>query len=80
FRIEPSQGDGDDTSVNDSRFTCTDGKEIQALNGAPCGTWRSGAECPPAIAICGLQIRFERSLGKGDDTAINGAEFMCYST
>ncbi|CAF1174197.1 unnamed protein product [Rotaria sordida] len=79
FRIEPRQGSGDDTSANDSRFTCTNGNVIQASNGAPWGDWRLAASCPQWSAICGFRLKFEPSQGGGDDTAMNGAKFMCCS-
>ncbi|CAF2907203.1 unnamed protein product [Rotaria sp. Silwood2] len=70
----------DDTAANDSRFTCTSGKTIQAPNGAPWGDWGSWAECSQSTAICGFAIRFEPDVRGGDDTAMNGARFACCST
>lgn len=77
FRVEPPQGRGDDTSANSVRFTCTKGNAIEASNSAPWGNWRAGAECPPESAICGIRTKFEPRQGRGDDTAMNGAKFLC---
>ncbi|CAF4420916.1 unnamed protein product [Rotaria sp. Silwood2] len=80
FKIESDQRGRDDTAANDSRFTCTSGKTIQAPNGAPWGDWGSWAECSQSTAICGFAIRFEPDVRGGDDTAMNGARFACCST
>ena len=84
FKIEDRQYVGDDTSANDFRSQCWDSNAsgmssgyLQASNGAQWGNWRNGANCAEKSAICGISCKFEKSQGLGDDTAMNGAFFLC---
>jgi hypothetical protein len=83
--FEPHEKDQDDTATNSVRFKCTDGKLIQAGGSMPWGKWESHRTCPTkkilgmtiTSAICGIQTRVEPKQGKGDDTALNGANYAC---
>ena len=83
--FEPHKKDSDDTATNSVRFKCTDGKTIQAFGSMPWGRWSQYQTCPNKkivglkfrTAICGIQTRIEAKQGKGDDTALNGANYAC---
>jgi hypothetical protein len=77
MRIEAPQGGDDDTAANDVEFACTKIGRPHAPGGNPWGTWGSFASCPANTAVCGLNIRFEESVGGDDDTAMNGLELEC---
>jgi len=77
LKIEPSQGAGDDTGANASRFWCNDGSALTATNDGPWGTWRGRATCAAGEAVCGVQIQYESPQGAGDDTAMNGIRLHC---
>jgi len=78
LRIEGPQGSGDDTGAVDAEFLCQDGKRFASAR-LGWGGWSSLKTCPPASAICGIKTKVEPSQGKGDDTALNDAEFTCCS-
>jgi hypothetical protein len=80
LKVEGSQGSGgDDTAANSVRFKSNTGASYEAANGTPWGTWGSWKGCPSGQAISGVRIRFEASLGSGDDTALNDVQFECTS-
>lgn len=73
-------GNNDDTTMN--RISARTRSGINLLPQAPgqtnWGTWLSAdMRCPPNQAICGLRTRIEPPQGSGDDTALNGIEFVC---
>jgi len=76
--VEASQGDRDDTSMNNIAFKCTDGEE-QLLGDSPTswGHWSTWTECPYGTAICGLETKVEHPRGDGDDTSLNDVKFYC---
>ncbi len=43
------------------------------------GEWSDEKECPAGMKICGAHFKFQEYLGagNGDDTALNGVEFLC---
>jgi hypothetical protein len=41
------------------------------------GTWQGPYWIPDGHYIVGFKVRFEPSQGSGDDTALNGIEFIC---
>ena len=41
------------------------------------GSWKEWQYCPQKTYVCGARVRFENSVGSGDDTAMNGIEFAC---
>ncbi|KAK2111557.1 hypothetical protein P7K49_011303 [Saguinus oedipus] len=65
LRVEPPIGKGDDTAVNNVRFRCSDGKELEGpgLSWGDFGDW--SPPCPKGV--CGLQTKIEGPLGSGDD-------------
>ncbi len=83
--FEPHRDDTDDTATNSVRFKCTSGEAIQSAGSMPWGKWGAYQTCPNRkimgdivrTAICGLQTRIEPHQKKGDDTALNGANYAC---
>ncbi|XP_030645793.1 vitelline membrane outer layer protein 1 [Chanos chanos] len=76
LRVEPHQGDGDDTAVNNIRFQCSVSGRLEG-NGMSWGNWgKWSSECPYG-GICGIQTRVEAPQGNGDDTALNDVRFLC---
>lgn len=76
-RMDPPQGDGDDTAANNVQLSCSAGGHIQAPGGMTWGDWGPWVFCPRRTAVCGLSIRFEDPQGDGDDTAMNGLRLHC---
>ncbi|XP_019205467.1 vitelline membrane outer layer protein 1 [Oreochromis niloticus] len=77
LRVESSQGEGDDTSVNNIKFTCSGTGAQLVGDGMPWGGWgRWSRKCPKGV-ICGLRTRLEDPQGRGDDTALNDVQFFC---
>ena len=76
LRVEPSQGSGDDTSLNAICLSCSGGDQICSKVG-PWGNWYglSTAPCPGGFG--GFKFRFEGSQGSGDDTAANNVHLRC---
>ncbi|KAK2898144.1 vitelline membrane outer layer protein 1-like [Channa argus] len=77
LRVEPAQGDGDDTSVNNLKFICSgSGAQLEG-HGMEWGSWGTWSNKCPKGAICGLQTRVESPQGNGDDTSLNDVQFFC---
>jgi Vitelline membrane outer layer protein I (VOMI) len=76
LKVEPGQGNGDDTGANSVTFGCSNSTVIEASGGGQWGTWtRDWLTGPPNSAICGVRAKVEPEQGKGDDTALNDLEF-----
>ncbi|XP_069505884.1 vitelline membrane outer layer protein 1 homolog [Ambystoma mexicanum] len=75
LRVEVSQGDGDDTAVNNIKFFCSDGAILEIKG----GKWGSYGESSDSCkkGICGMQTRVQKPQGTGDDTALNDVRFSC---
>jgi hypothetical protein len=79
LRIEGPQGSRDDTGAVDAEFRCENGDTLAASYRLGWGRWSDLKSCPSASAICGIKTKVESGLGRGDDTALNDAEFTCCS-
>jgi len=75
---EPSQGGGDDTSLNEIALYCM-GKTVALHSSVKTGwgSWKPWQRCPSGFAVAGLRTRVERPQGGGDDTALNGIQLYC---
>ncbi|HVJ13903.1 MAG TPA: hypothetical protein VM686_00620 [Polyangiaceae bacterium] len=79
FKIEASQGDGDDNGATAARFHCAQGGEITAPNDAPEGNWEALTPCAEGDAVCGLALLVQPPLESDDDTAVSGIRLSCCS-
>ncbi|XP_013403157.1 vitelline membrane outer layer protein 1-like [Lingula anatina] len=77
LKVEGNQGRGDDTAANDLELKCSNGKVISSSNGGSWGSWGMWRQCDRGHFICGLRVKFEASVGRGDDTALNSVAFEC---
>ncbi|XP_043090328.1 vitelline membrane outer layer protein 1-like [Puntigrus tetrazona] len=75
LRVEPSQGNGDDTAANNILFKCTQGS--LAGEGTNWGFWGDWSQTCEGRGICGLRTRIEGPQGRGDDTALNDVRMFC---
>ncbi|KAF5894668.1 vitelline membrane outer layer protein 1-like, partial [Clarias magur] len=50
---------------------------IQVHNGQEWGTWENREMCPDGTYAIGFNLKVERSIGNGDDTALNGIALHC---
>ncbi|MEN8218926.1 MAG: hypothetical protein ABFS56_21650 [Pseudomonadota bacterium] len=44
------------------------------------GNWGGWQYCPPGTFAAGYAMKVEHSIGKGDDTAVNGIKLYCVNT
>lgn len=80
FRMEGSQGGGDDTAGNAIRLICSDpGATSLYSSQSGWGGWGGVSYCPSNQYACGFQTRNEGGQGGGDDTALNGIRIRCCS-
>jgi hypothetical protein len=78
MRIEPSQGSGDDTSVNEVVFNSVDGTQFAPTYNSHWGGWgTTNHNCPSGTAVCGIQNKYESFQSGGDDTSLTGLKFAC---
>ncbi|CAB1438946.1 unnamed protein product [Pleuronectes platessa] len=82
-RVEPSQGDGDDTAMNGIRLICGkdgDRRLTSTVESHPgfWGDWSLPQYCPSGV-LTSFQLRVEAHQGNGDDTAANNIRFRCSS-
>ncbi|XP_045597700.2 vitelline membrane outer layer protein 1 homolog [Procambarus clarkii] len=52
---------------------------ISSANGGPWGDWGEASFCPRNSYATGFDIKVERPVSDGDDTALNGIRFYCRS-
>ncbi|XP_053287664.1 vitelline membrane outer layer protein 1 homolog isoform X1 [Pleuronectes platessa] len=66
----------DDTAVNNIKFRCSNGPELEGsgLDWGGYGQWSQ--DCVDG-GICGIDTKMEDRQGKGDDTALNDVRFIC---
>jgi hypothetical protein len=79
-KVEPPQGDGDDTALNAVRLLCKDsqGKKYEIHSGeGDWGYWSPWLECKNDSYFTSYQLRIEKKQGKGDDTSANDIMFKC---
>lgn len=81
MRFESSQGSGDDTATNGFIFKFCKLSNWSSQNtmmfSGLWGDWKGWAMCPTGYFVNGFQVRFEKSRGDGDDTALNGLKIQC---
>lgn len=84
LKVEARQGDGrndDDTALNNIRLYCAHpdspySTTVIADSSQGWGSYRAVNRCSNGVAV-GFQLRSERSLGSGDDTAANDFQVTC---
>ncbi|WP_157798244.1 hypothetical protein [Aeromonas cavernicola] len=76
IKIEPKQGDGDDTAANDVDLYCKSGVLSASVN-TSWGNWSPVQYCPTGKAVVGIVTRVEGKQGSEDDTALNGVRLIC---
>ena len=84
IRVQPPQGDDDDTAVNNIKFICRGpglngtSKVTVTGNGLDLGDWGEwGDECDVGTAVCGKKLAMDKYDGGDDETAVNDIKFMC---
>lgn len=78
LKVEPPQGDGDDTASNGIIMLCNDWSELNNNNEGKWGNWNGPFMCPERKYICGFKQQIEEDKGRsGDDTALNNVAFFC---
>ena len=80
IKVEPPQGDGDDSATNGVIMFCSDGTELNVQNEGKWGSWNGPFMCPEEKHICGFGQQIEPEMGKKDDTALNNILFYCCSS
>ena len=84
-RVEPPQGLGDDTALNNVEYKCRRRNNWSVCptgntmigEGTEWGDWSRWKECPQGQFICGINTRLEPR--GGDDTALNDIQHQCCS-
>ncbi|XP_053118150.1 vitelline membrane outer layer protein 1 homolog [Hemicordylus capensis] len=77
LKVEPPQGAGDDTAVNNIRFRCTKGAILETAGGS-FGNYDAWSAACNAGGICGIQTKQEPYGGFFvDDTALNDVRLLC---
>uniref|UniRef100_G1KGZ6 Vitelline membrane outer layer 1 homolog n=1 Tax=Anolis carolinensis TaxID=28377 RepID=G1KGZ6_ANOCA len=77
LKTEPDQGAGDDTSVNNIRFRCSNGLPLEEVGGT-FGDYSEWSNTCYKGGICGMQTKQEPYQGVWvDDTALNDVRFFC---
>ena len=76
LRVSPNGNTTDNTAVNNIRFRCSNGREINSV-GNTGGYWGDySGDCP--TGICGLETRVRPDGGLAvDNTALNDVRFTC---
>ncbi|XP_041650210.1 vitelline membrane outer layer protein 1 homolog [Cheilinus undulatus] len=80
-RVEPGQGDGDDTALNGIRLYCAAENHegfthtVESHAGF-WGDWTMPQYCPRGV-LTAFQLQVEAPIGRGDDTAANNIRFRC---
>lgn len=88
LRVEPSQGDGDDTAANNIKFGCrsilseasASSNPIPTIEATPLAAWGSYGEsvfCPAKTVVRGIDTELEPSQGSDDDTSANNIQMRC---
>lgn len=80
LKVEPLGSSDDESGATAARFDCSDGSALSASNDAPGGAWTGAVGCDAGEAVCGLQVTYQPSQERGDDTAMNGLTLLCCST
>lgn len=81
-KIEPSQGNGDDTALNGIKFICgyqngsSAGQEITS-GVSQWGDWSNAMQCSSGAFITAFQMLYEPYCLTCDDTAADGLRVQC---
>ena len=75
FRVEKSQGSGDDTGGNAVCLKCRN-DDVCSKQGK-WGDWSEPQMCPPGSFLSGWRQNVEGDQGSGDDTALDNVEYRC---
>ncbi|XP_044297747.1 vitelline membrane outer layer protein 1-like [Varanus komodoensis] len=78
MRVEPDQGSGDDTAVNDVQFICGEKHKLFG-GGLNWGTFDKWSKACPDGYVCGLQTKVQEDQGEGDNTGLNDIKLFCCS-
>lgn len=75
LRVEPFKFPGDNTAVNNVRFRCSDGVELEGpgLSWGDYGDWSNSC----SKGVCGLQTKIQKPRGLRDDSALNDVRMFC---
>jgi len=81
IRFEPDRRGGDDTALNGIEILYRDKSlrgPVQRLMVHPglWGDWKNDVIAPEGYEVVALKTRFENSVGRGDDTALNGIQML----
>jgi hypothetical protein len=85
LKVEPRQGDGDDTALNNIKLLCANQsgeiKDRIVSGGSPnWGHWGSQTMCGSRADYArAFRLRVESPRGDGDDTAANSMDIICSS-
>ena len=79
MKIEPKQGEFDDSAANKLDLFCQSGQKLSAPTETDWGDWVPHLRCPYGQAVIGLQTRIEEKQGGDDDSALNGIRMICSS-
>jgi len=77
MRIEPDQGSGDDTAMNNLRIICESGEVHEGEGQRPWGTWGPQYICPSGLVATGFVSKVEDEQRYGDDTGLNRVQLFC---
>uniref|UniRef100_A0A8C5MCP5 Vitelline membrane outer layer protein 1 n=1 Tax=Leptobrachium leishanense TaxID=445787 RepID=A0A8C5MCP5_9ANUR len=75
LKVKGSQGHGDNTAVNNIRFSCSDGQLLAGV-GHLWGSYGAWSQ-PCTHGVCGILTKVQGQQLFGDNTALNDVQFYC---